>query len=87
MPPIQIQMPPRHATDNVCSENFAGFKLRMYRQTSLSHSGRVAAAATQPLSHSGKSGHSGPATQPLSHSGGVAGAATQPLSHSDWLSG
>ena len=43
----------------------------------------------QPLSHSGKSGHSGPATQPLSHSGEVAGAATQ---HSvtrlaEWLSG
>ena len=36
---------------------------------------------------SGCSSHSAAATQPLSHSGRAADAATQPLSHSEWLSG
>ena len=57
----------------------------------LSVCGRLAGAATQPLSHSewlsGWSSHSAAATQPLSHSGRAADAATQPLSHSERLSG
>ena len=77
MPPIQIQTPPGHATNNVCSEKLCGFWV-------TSASKKLFHTANPPLVEGSLS--STPATQPLSHSNNrVASAATQPRWVAKWL--
>ena len=76
MPPIQIQTPPGHATNNVCSEKLCGFWV-------TSASKKIFHTANPPLVEGSLS--STPATQPLSHSNRVASAATQPRWVAKWL--